>query len=68
MIAALALAFVITVSPTRADSLQQGIVDPETFTPKEFRQQLQRSINLWEQHEEFIRQLNGLTDEPWNWT
>lgn len=59
---------IITPEPTRADSLDQGRVDPSMFTPEEFRQQRDRAERIWYEHQEFIKQLNGLTDEPWNWT
>lgn len=59
---------IITVEPSRADSIDAGTVDPQSFTPDEFEEQKQRSINLWLERREFIKQLNGETDEPWLWT
>ena len=53
---------------SRADSLEVGTVDPETFTPEEFEQQKQRAQDLWYERREFLKQLNGGTFEPWNWT
>ena len=57
-----------TRTPTRADSLEEGTVDPQSFTPEEFEQQKERAERIWYERREFIRQLNGFTDEPWNWT
>jgi len=59
---------IITIEPTRADSLEAGSVDPQSFMPDEFEEQKQRAIDLWLERREFLNQLNGGTDEPWNWT
>lgn len=59
---------IITIEPSRADSLEAGTVDSQSFTPDEFEEQKERAIDLWNRRREFLKQLNGKTDEPWNWT
>jgi hypothetical protein len=59
---------IITIEPSRADSLEAGTVDPQSFTPEEFEQQKQRAQDLWLKRKEFLDQLNGYTIDPWDWT
>jgi hypothetical protein len=59
---------IITIEPSRADSLEDGSVDPQSFTPDEFEEQKQRAQDLWLKRKEFLDQLNGHTTEHWNWT
>lgn len=53
---------------SRADSLEVGLVDPKTFTTDEFIQQYERAIDLWYQRHEFLKQVNGLADDHYDWT
>jgi len=55
-------------STTRADSLEAGTVDPETFTPEEFWKQRDRAIRLYLNRKQFLDEINSLSDEPKGWT
>jgi hypothetical protein len=52
----------------RRDSLEAGTVDPKTFTPEEFEQQKLRAFEIWYERREFIKELNGESDFPYDWT
>jgi hypothetical protein len=58
----------ITPEPTRADSLEQGLVDPTTFTPEEFEQQKERAQDLWLKRKQFLNEVNGFSEIPKGWT
>lgn len=45
---------IITVDPPRADSLEAGKVNPETFTPEEEIEQYWRARHLWLERREFL--------------
>lgn len=53
---------------SRADSLEAGTVDPETFSPEEMRQQYRRAIHLWLQRRQFLDEIHGYSIDPVPWT
>ena len=66
---------IITIEPsradslqTRADSLQTGLVDPSTFTRDEFEDQLIKATEKSFRREQFLDEVNGRSTDPFPWT
>jgi len=55
-------------STSRADSLEAGTIDPESFTPEEFWKQRDRALRLYLDRKQFLDEINSLSDVPKGWT
>jgi hypothetical protein len=55
-------------TPTRADSLDLGLVDPSTFSRDEFEDQLIRATDRAAREKQFLDEVNGRSTDPKPWT